>query len=102
MIFVKQNPRKRGSYFSICYDQQESCAKPAEGLGVTRKALSDVLNGQARVSPEMALRLELAGWGTAETWLQMQLQRDLWQARKRTQTVSFNVRRIELKELDPA
>jgi Helix-turn-helix len=33
----------------------------AEGLGVTRKALSDLLNGHGGVSPEMAIRLEKAG-----------------------------------------
>jgi addiction module HigA family antidote len=48
---------------------RESCLKPlgltvreaAEHLGVTRKALSDLLNEHSGVSPEMALRLEKAG-----------------------------------------
>jgi antitoxin HigA-1 len=34
----------------------------AGGLGVSGKALSDLLNGQSGVSPEMAIRLEKAGW----------------------------------------
>jgi len=71
---------------------REACLKPlglsvtaaAQGLGVTRKALSELLNGHSGVSPEMALRLAAAGWSTAETWLQMQLAYDLWQVRKRT------------------
>jgi antitoxin HigA-1 len=71
---------------------RETCLKPlglsvtaaAEGLGVTRKALSELLNGHSGVSPEMALRLAAAGWSTAETWLQMQLAYDLWQVRRRT------------------
>jgi len=70
---------------------RESCLKPlgltvkstAEGLGVTRKALSDLLNGHSGVSPEMSLRLEMAGWGTAESWLRMQMNWNLWQARQR-------------------
>ena len=70
---------------------REACLKPlgltvtatASGLGVTRKALSDLLNGHSGVSPEMAVRLEKAGWSTAETWLRMQLQRDLRVARQR-------------------
>ena len=70
---------------------REACLKPlglsvtaaAEGLGVTRKALSELLNGHSGVSPEMALRLAAAGWSTAETWLQMQLAYDLWQVRNR-------------------
>lgn len=69
----------------------EACLKPlgltvtaaADGLGVTRKALSDLLDGHSGMSPEMAIRLEKAGWGRAENWLQMQLQRDLWEARQR-------------------
>lgn len=57
-----------------------SVTDAAKGLGVTRKALSELLNGHSGVSPEMAIRLEKAGWSTAETWLRMQLAYDLWQA----------------------
>ena len=70
---------------------RESCLKPlgltvreaAEHLGVTRKALSDLLNEHSGVSPEMAIRLEQAFGSTAETWLKMQLEYDLWQAKQR-------------------
>ena len=70
---------------------REACLKPlgltvteaAAGLGVTRKALSDLVNGHSGVSPDMAVRLEKAGWGTADSWLQMQLNRGLWEARER-------------------
>jgi antitoxin HigA-1 len=55
----------------------------ADALGVTRKALSDLLNGHSDLSPDMAIRLEKVGWSTADHWLRMQLQRDLWQARQR-------------------
>jgi addiction module HigA family antidote len=50
---------------------------------VTRKALSELLNGHAGASPEMAIRLEQAFGSTAETWLMMQLKYDLWQAKQR-------------------
>jgi addiction module HigA family antidote len=88
---------------------RETCLKPldltvteaAAGLGVTRKALSDVVNGHAGISPEMALRLELAGWSTAETWLKMQLQRDIWEARHKTSEKPLTVRRFASKELTP-
>ena len=53
----------------------------AATLGVTRKALSDLLNGHSGVSPEMAIRLEKAGWSTADAWLRMQASHSLWQAR---------------------
>lgn len=74
---------------------REGCLEPlgltvtaaAEGLGVTRKALSELLNGHSGVSPEMAIRLEKAGWSTAETWLRMQMQHDLWRAQRKAKAI---------------
>ncbi|HEX5327647.1 MAG TPA: HigA family addiction module antitoxin [Acetobacteraceae bacterium] len=60
----------------------------AEGLGITRKALSDLQNGHSGVSPEMAILLEQAGWGTADDWLRMQMQRSLWETRQRPDAIS--------------
>ena len=51
-------------------------------LGVARHTLSRVLNGHAAISPEMAIRLEKAGWSSAEFWLRRQTAYDLAQARK--------------------
>ena len=57
-------------------------------VGVTRPALSRVLNGRAAVSPEMVLRLErwlgVEHGGRADVWLRMQATDDLWQAEKTT------------------
>ena len=55
----------------------------AKALGVSRKALSELLNGHVGVSPEMALRLSLAFDTTPESWLTQQMQYDLWQATQR-------------------
>ncbi len=52
----------------------------ARALGVARKTLSMVLNGRAGVSPEMALRLAKVFGRTAESWLRLQVQHDLWKA----------------------
>ena len=57
--------------------------RAAEGLGVTRQTLSEVLNGRTGVSVEMAIRLSKAFGSTPETWLGMQMAYDLWQARDR-------------------
>ena len=57
--------------------------RAAKGLGVTRQALSDLVNGKAGVSVEMSLRLSQAFGSTPETWLGMQTAYDLWQARQR-------------------
>lgn len=55
----------------------------ARKLGVSRVALSRVINGRAAVSADMALRFAAALGGSAESWLQMQATYDLWQAAKK-------------------
>jgi addiction module HigA family antidote len=70
---------------------RELCLEPlglsvtaaAKALRVTRKTLSQLLNGQSGISPEMALRLSLAFGTTAESWLSQQMQYDLWKARRK-------------------
>ena len=52
-------------------------------LGVSRVALSRVVNGRAAVSAELALRLAAALGGSAESWLTMQAAFDLWHAAKK-------------------
>ncbi len=54
----------------------------ARRLGVTRVALSRVLNGKAAISADMAVRLAAALGGTAESWLYMQASHDLWHAQR--------------------
>ena len=55
-----------------------SVTRTAEALGVSRKTLSAILNGRAGISPEMAIRLSKAFGTTAESWLNQQVQYDLW------------------------
>ena len=52
--------------------------RAAQGLGVTRQALSDLVNGKSGVSVEMAIRLSRAFGSSPETWLGMQMAHDLW------------------------
>ena len=59
-----------------------SVTEAARRLGVARHTLSRVLNGRAGISPEMAIRLEKAGWSNAEFWLRRQTTYDLVQARR--------------------
>lgn len=54
----------------------------ARRIGVSRVALSRVLNGQSAISAEMALRIAAALDGSAESWLHMQASHDLWHARR--------------------
>ncbi len=64
-----------------------SVTKAADGLGVTRQTLSDLVNENAGVSVEMAIRLSKAFGSTPETWLGMQMAYDLWQARDRADEI---------------
>ena len=54
----------------------------ARALRVSRKTLSAILNGRAGISPEMAVRLSLAFGTTAESWMNQQVQYDLWHAER--------------------
>jgi len=70
---------------------RELCLKPlglnvtdaARALGVSRKTLSTILNGRAGISPAMAVRLSLAFGTTAESWMNQQVQYDLWHVERR-------------------
>ena len=67
---------------------KELCLEPlgitvtaaAKALGVSRKALSELLNGHSRISPEMAVRLSIALDTTSESWMIQQAMYDLSQA----------------------
>ena len=64
----------------------------AEALGVTRQQLHKIIAGRSAITPEMAIRLENAIGGAADTWLRMQMNYDLAQLRERGGVV--NVRRL--------
>ena len=59
-----------------------SVTQGAKILGVTRQALNNLVNCKAAISPEMAIRLDKAFGGGAETWLRLQAAYDLAQAEK--------------------
>ena len=80
---------------------KELCLEPlgltvtraSEALGVSRKTLSAIVNGQAGISPEMAIRLSIAFDTSAESWLNQQVQYDLWLVRQSQQ--DFKVERLQ-------
>jgi len=60
-----------------------SVTETAHHLGVSRKTLSKVLNGRGAITPEMAVRLEMAfGKPNAAHWLRLQNAHDLWKTRR--------------------
>jgi len=84
-VTTMKNPSHPGDIIRDCLD--ELGVKVTDGpkaLGVTRTALSRVINRRAGVSAEMALRLEKAIGSTAGFWLRLQLNYDLAQVRMRS------------------
>ena len=85
---------------------REDCMAPlglsltdaAKGLGVNRVSLSAILNGHAGVSANMALRLEAAGWSSAEGWVRMQAAYDLWQARRKATSIQRKIKPFAMPE----
>lgn len=78
-----------------------SVTEAALQLGVTRAALSRVLNARAGISPEMALRLErwlgVAHGGRASVWLGMQAAFDLWQAQKSAKPMLSRIKPLAIE-----
>ena len=64
-----------------------SVTKAAEGMGVARQTLSELVNEKTGISTEMAIRLSKAFGSTPETWLGIQIAYDLWQAREHTDKI---------------
>ena len=84
-----RNPPHPG--LSVRYDCLEplglSVTEAAKGLGVSRKQLSDVVNGHSGISPEMAIRLDKAFGGGADTWYRLQAAYDLARALRKASEI---------------
>ena len=64
-----------------------SVTEAAQRLAMSRVALSRVLNGKAGISPDLAVRLEMAGVSSARFWMNLQSNYDLWRVRQHKQPV---------------
>jgi len=76
------NPAHPGEVLREYLPETLGVTEAAKRLGVTRQALSALLNGRAGISAGMALRLEIALGTSAEMWVEMQAGFDLWRARQ--------------------
>ena len=91
---MKNPPHPGHTLKNTCLEPLElSVTAAAAHLGVARHTLSRLLNGQAGISPEMAIRLEMAGWSNAETGTRLQGNYELAQARQHADQI--NVERYE-------
>ena len=71
-----------------------SVTDAARALGVTRQALSLLLNGRTDLSPEMALRVEAAFGPKAEVMMGVQMDYSMARARARQREITANIRRL--------
>ena len=80
------NPPHPGEFIRDTYiaPYDMSIRTLAESLGVSPSTLTRLINGQSGISPGMALRLSKALGRSAESWLAMQYNYDLWHAKKNT------------------
>ncbi len=90
------NPPHPGEFIKATYLEpfDYSCRYLASQLDVASSTLNRILKGQSGITPEMALRLSKAVGRSPESWLAMQDNYDLWQAKQKVnlakvQTVSF-------------
>jgi addiction module HigA family antidote len=78
------NPPHPGEFIESIYLEPHgiSCRTLATHLGVAASTLSRIVKGKSAVTPEMALRLSKALGRTPESWLSMQDNYELWQAKQ--------------------
>ena len=69
--------------------QPYTIGEVAEGLGITRKTLSAILNKRSGITPDMAVKLSEAFGTSADIWLNLQKKFDLWHAEKRVSRTSI-------------
>jgi len=84
---VMHNPPHPGELLreDILPDLNMSVTAFASHMQMSRVSVSRILNGKAGISPDFAIRLEMAGLGKARVWLGMQADYELWQAQHRDQ-----------------
>ncbi len=83
---IHHHPHPGQTIKAMVFDPMDlSVTEAAERLAMSRVALSRVLNGKAGISPDLAIRLEIAGVSTAAFWMGLQSSYDLWLARQHEQ-----------------
>lgn len=94
MAFQQHNPPHPGALIQRTYIEpfkEITANKVADQLGVARSTFNRLINGNAGLSPEMAVRLSKVLGGTAESWLTLQESFDLWKARKNVDTKALKL-----------
>ena len=93
MSFQQHNPPHVGGLIYRTYIEpfdDISANKIADALGVARSTFSRLITGVSDLSPEMAVRLSAVLGGSAESWMRLQENYDLWKAREKVDTKNLN------------
>lgn len=82
--WLRRNPSHPGHHIAVsCELKSVSVAEAAAQFGIDPADLTAVIEERAPVTPDLALRLEEAGWSPADRWLGMQCAYDLAQERRK-------------------
>lgn len=68
-----------------CLGNSTTVAGAARRLKLKRLELERILDGESGISPDLAVKMEALGWGTADLWVTLQSTYNLAQARRRAQ-----------------
>ncbi|MFC2159746.1 HigA family addiction module antitoxin [Actinomycetota bacterium] len=95
-MLTKRKPVHPGNFFKeeVLVPLGLTVTQAAVNLGVSRKALSELLNGRSSLSPEMAIRIGKATKTSPESWINMQTKLDLWKIeQKNPEVIAFIVKK---------
>lgn len=65
------------------YERKLTITEVAKGLKITRSNLSSVINGHVKISPELAVKLSEAFGNSAQFWINLQNNYELWHAERK-------------------
>jgi addiction module HigA family antidote len=102
-MLTKRKPVHPGHLFKeeVLIPLGFTVTQAALDLGISRKALSEFLNGRSSLSPEMAIRIGKATRTSPESWLNMQTKLDIWEAeRKNPEVIPFPTKEDYIKNAD--
>ncbi|MCL6086805.1 MAG: HigA family addiction module antitoxin [Actinobacteria bacterium] len=102
-MLTKRKPVHPGNLFKqeVLIPLGLTVTQAAADLGVSRKALSEFLNGHSSLSPEMAIRIGKATKTSPESWLNMQNKLDLWKVdKKNPEVIPFPIKASDVEDKD--
>ena len=100
-MLTKRKPVHPGQLFKeeVLIPLDITVTRAALDLRVSRKTLSEFLNGRSSLSPEMAVRIGKATRTSPESWLNMQIKLDLWEANKKNpEVIPFSIKENNIED----